>query len=329
MTARRVFITGANGFVGRHLIAKLLAAYGDAVSIVAAVRPEDVGSLVIDSQEAGWSGRPEPSVSVVPFDVVDADQVSRAITVARPDWIVHLAARSSGADTDREAVNAVNVEGTRNVLEGAASTSPFPRTLVVSTGYVYGNTDPSRPAREEDPVGPIWRLGPYTDSKIEMESVARNYRAFTIVARPFSHTGPGQPPNFAVPAFARQLARIEAGIDPPVLSVGNLSALRDLLDVRDVVRAYVDLLSVGQNGEFYNIASGAPIAIGDVLDRLRGLCRVPTEIEVDPSRLRPADITCSTGDPVRLRQATTWTAQIPLDQTLADTLDYWRSKADN
>ncbi len=325
MAARRVFITGANGFVGRHLIAHLLELYGSGIEVSAAVRPEEADDPGILPSAAGWSGRPEANISLVPFDVSNAAQVSGAIEHARPDWIVHLAARASGADNDRDAIMAVNVEGARNVLEAAGNLSPFPRTLVVSTGYVYGNTNPTRPAREEDPVGPLWRLGPYTDSKIEMESVARNYRAFAVIARPFSHTGPGQAPIFAVPAFARQLARIEAGIDPPILKVGNLTAKRDLLDVRDVVRAYVGILNEGRPGEVYNVALGAPIEIREVLDRLRVLCSAATEIEIDPARLRPADISCSSGDPLRLWTTTNWNPRIPLDSTLTDTLDYWRA----
>lgn len=325
MVSRRVFITGANGFAGRHLIAHLLETFGGEIEIFAAVRPEEAGNPGILPSAAGWSGRPESNITIVPFELSEAGMVSSAIERAQPDWIVHLAARASGADTDREAIMAVNVEGARNVLEAAGSLSPFPRTLVVSTGYVYGNTEPGRPAREEDPIGPLWRLGPYTDSKIEMESVARNYRAFAVVARPFSHTGPGQPPIFAIPAFARQLARMEAEIVAPILRVGNLSAKRDLLDVRDVVRAYVRLLQEGKTGEVYNVGLGAPIKIGDVLDRLRALCSVSTEIEIDPARLRPADITCSSGDPLRLWTETNWTPRIPLDTTLADTLNYWRA----
>ncbi len=325
METRRIFISGANGFVGRHLIAHLIETYGGAVSIFAAIRPEDLDGLAIVPPVAGWSGRADSHTSILSLDVTDATDVHETLRRVRPDWIVHLAARASGADRDREAITRTNVEGTRNVLEAASQLSPFPRALVISTGYVYGNTDPARPAREEDPIGPLWRLGPYTDSKIEMESVARNYLAFAILARPFAHTGPGQAPNFAVPAFARQLARIEAGIDEPVLKVGNLSARRDLLDVRDVVRAYDLLLTSGELGGVYNVASGVPIEIGELLDRLRNACRVPTRIEVDPARLRPADIACSSGDPLKLWTATNWTARIALDRTLGNTLDYWRS----
>jgi GDP-4-dehydro-6-deoxy-D-mannose reductase len=219
------------------------------------------------------------------------------------------------------------VEGARKLLEAASLLTPFPRVLLISTGYVYGNTDPDQPAREEDPIGPLWRYGPYTDSKIEMEAVARNYRGFVLTARSFAHIGPGQTPNFAIASFARQLANIERGAAKPIIRVGNLSAKRDLLDVRDVVRAYSLLLNEGTAGEVYNVASGKPTAIGDVLDHLRRLCRVSTTVEIDPERLRPADIACSTGDPLKLWTTTNWHPRYSLDTTLNDTLDYWRSLA--
>jgi len=325
VTSRRVLITGANGFVGRHLIAHLLARANEDYSVTAAVRPEELEHLCIQSPWAGWTGCADSRINVVPFELCNAAQVGAAVRAAEPDWIVHLAARSSGAAADREAVMAVNVDGTRNVLEAASDIRPYPRTLIISTGYVYGSTDPARPAREDDPIGPLWRFGPYADSKIEMESVARAYRAFAIIARPFAHTGPGQPPAFAVPAFARQLARIEAGLQPPVLRVGNLAAKRDMLDARDVVRAYERILHLGEPGDTYNVARGAPAAVGDVLDELRSLCHVETEVQVDPERLRPADIACSSGDPLKLWTATGWSPRIAPGETLRDTLDYWRA----
>ena len=221
---------------------------------------------------------------------------------------------------------AVNVAGTRHLLEAASKLLPFPRVLVVSTGYVYGNTAPERPAREDDPIGPLWSFGPYTDSKIEMESVARSYRGFVITARAFAHTGAGQTPNFAIPAFARQLARMEAGLEPPILRVGNLSARRDLLNVRDVVEAYVQIMAHGERGLAYNVASGTPYAMQEILDRMRGLCHIETEVAVDPARLRPADIACSSGDAYRLHTLTQWLPRISLEQTLSETLDYWRAE---
>ncbi len=324
MQPRRTLITGANGFVGRHLIHDLVQTYGPAAAVFAGVRPCDIGTLGTVPAAAGWSGSQAPNVEIMPFELLDRVQVSAAVLRSSPDWIFHLAARSSGGDQDRDTIRAVNVEGTRNLLDAAAELDPFPRVLIVSTGYVYGNTDPLRPAREEDPVGPLWRYGPYTDSKIEMESVARNYRGFATVVRPFSHTGPGQGAGFVVPAFARQLALIERAGSPAVMRVGELNAARDILDVRDVVRAYRHLLDVGLAGEVYNVATSSPTTIRELLDGLRAQVGMDIEIEIDPQLLRPSDILRSSGDPLKLWTATNWRPRIPLESTLRDTLDYWR-----
>jgi GDP-4-dehydro-6-deoxy-D-mannose reductase len=276
----------------------------------------------------GAGGLGESTLTLQELDICDMKAVEALVADARPHHIYHLAARASGADTDRDAVFQVNVTGTRNVLEAAANLSPFPRVLVISTGYVYGETDPERPAREEDPIGPLWRYGSYTDSKIEMESVARSYRGFVVVARSFAHTGPGQEPRFVVPSFARQIARIERGQESPEIQVGNLDARRDLLDVRDVVRAYRLLMRHAPPGETFNIALGRPVSMFSVLEQLRALSSVPTEVLVDPARLRPADIACSTGDASRLRALTGWQPSYSLETTLRDTLDFWRNVTD-
>lgn len=315
---RRILITGANGFVGRHLIASLLRADNPrAVQIFAATH-------ALAENSARFEG--EERIEQTPLDIGDAAATQALLSEIRPAQIYHLAARASGADTDRDAVFAVNVEGTRHLLEAARSLTAPARVLLISTGYVYGNTAAERPARESDlPVSP-GTFGAYTDSKIAMEALAAEYGELSIVARAFSHTGPGQAPTFAVPAFARQLARIERGEQAAELLVGNLEAQRDLLDVRDVVTAYRLLMEHGLPGETYNVANGRPQAMRELLDRLRALCTVPTEVKTDPARLRPADIACSTGNADRLREATGWQPHYSLAATLRDTLDYWRSE---
>lgn len=325
----RILITGANGFVGRHLLNSLMETDGEGgdeqipAQIVASVQAEH------RADAEAWTGQAFPKEQVrrirwVEHDITDPAATGRLFATVRPQQVYHLAARASGADADREAVFAVNVGGTRRLLEAAAALTPLPRVLLISTGYIYGNTDPARPAREADPAAPLGRFGPYTDSKIEMEAVARGYSEFSLVARAFSHTGPGQTPTFALPSFARQLVRIELGLEVPLLHVGNLEAQRDMLDVRDVVRAYRLLMAHGAPGEVYNVATGSPHRMHDLLDRLRALCTVPTEVVVDPARLRPADIACSSGDPSRLWAATKWQPQFPLETTLRDMLAFWR-----
>ena len=340
----RVLITGANGFVGRHLIAHLLGEGGPqshtalpapVFEIYAACLPAHVQDASREPEmsfdAAGWvGGGANGRVRVVGLELDDAAGLARLITDIRPRHIYHLAARSSGADADRDAVFRANVEGTRNLLEAASLLRPFPRVLLASTGYVYGNTDAARPALESDPIGPLWRYGAYADSKIEMETVARAYRGFAVIARSFAHTGPGQLPQFAVPAFAHQIVRMEQGLEPPVLNVGNLDAWRDLLDVRDVARAYALLMARpawdGVAGYAFNVATGRPVQIRDVARRLCELSAIQPQIVVDPARLRPLDIACSTGDAARLRAAAQWQPAYTLDDTLRDMLNYLRQR---
>jgi GDP-4-dehydro-6-deoxy-D-mannose reductase len=315
---RRILITGANGFVGRHLIAALEAAdTSPSTRIFAATH-----SLVADGDPLVGQGRIEQA----PLDMRDAASTQVLLADIRPTHVVHLAARASGADTDRETIFAVNVEGTRHLLDAARSLAQPPRVLLVSTGYVYGDTEAERPARESDPMAIPGRFGAYTDSKIAMERMAAHYRDLAFVVRAFAHTGPGQAATFAIPAFARQLARIERGEQEPEILVGNLEARRDLLDVRDVAAAYLLLLEQAIPGETYNVANGSPIAMREILDRLRGLSAVPTEVKTDPARMRPADIACSTGDALKLRTVSGWQPQYSLETTLLDTLNYWRAE---
>ncbi len=313
MDASRILITGASGFVGQHLVSSLLQ--GDTFSEL----------LCVDRQAEAACPATE-RIRHFNADLGRKEEIAAIVAAHRPTHIVHLAAASAGAGTDRDQIFAVNVEGTRTLLDAAAEITPFPRVLFISSGYVYGDREGIGAALETSPLGPLWRFGAYTDSKIEAENCARNYPAFTMIARPFTHIGPGQAPTFALSSFARQIAQIEAGRQEPIIRVGNLAAKRDFLDVRDVVTAYTLLLTHGVPGEAYNIATNNPLTTQSLLDRLIAMARVSVSVEVDPNRLRPADIQCSTGDSSKLTRATAWRPQISLNQTLADTLNYWRNR---
>ena len=218
------------------------------------------------------------------------------------------------------------MEGTRHLLNAAAALGHPVRVLLASSGYVYGECDPDRPATEETPPAPI---GPYAWSKWRMERVAREARQPPVtlhIARAFNHTGPGQDARFAVPSFARQIAAAERRGTEALLRVGDLTPRRDFLDVRDVARAYRLIMTHGTEGGVYNIASGTAIGMQQVLEILATLARVPVRPEPDGARLRPAEVQVSVGSAARLREATGWRPEFALERTLADTLDYWRCR---
>ena len=193
---------------------------------------------------------------------------------------------------------------------------------------IYGQVRPEDlPIDEETPFRPN---SPYGVSKVAQDMMALQYwnshRLPTVRARSFNHLGPEQSDDFAASAFARQIAEIEAGLRPPQVQVGNLSAQRDFTDVRDVVRAYWLLASQGAPGECYNVGSGQPRAIRWLLDTLLSLTPVEVEVTTDPLRLRPSDVPCSYCDNRRLVATTGWQPEIDLRDTLRDLLDSWRAK---
>jgi GDP-4-dehydro-6-deoxy-D-mannose reductase len=286
-----ILVTGAQGFVGGHLLAQL-----------------------------GGRGLP------VDVDVTDAKAVRRAVAVTAPAAVVHLAAISSvGASWD-DAGEAwrVNTIGTVNVLEAVRVESPRTRLLVASTGEVYGNAD-DVPTPEDAHVAPV---SPYAASKAAAELAceqARRSGVDVVVARAFQHEGPGRDERFAVGSWSAQIARAEEAGSGSV-RVGDLSARRDITDVRDVCRAYTLLLDPSVPARTYNVATGRAVEMREVLETLVGLAAVPVEVEPDPERMRPADLPVVVGDPSRLRAATGWTPRIPLEQTLADMLEAARQE---
>jgi GDP-4-dehydro-6-deoxy-D-mannose reductase len=281
-----ILVTGAQGFVGRHLLTQL-----------------------------GSSALP------VEADVTDAKAVDRAFAKSAPTAIVHLAALSSVGTSWDDAGETwrVNTVGTVNVLEAARAQAPVCRVLVTSTGEVYGRAN-RVPTPEHEPLEPI---SPYAASKSAAEvacNQARQTGLDVVVARAFQHEGPGRNERFAVGSWAAQIARAEEAGGGTVL-VGDLSAKRDIVDVRDVCRAYGLLLDRSVSADTYNVASGRSVEMREVLELLVDLARVPIEVEPDPARSRPSDLPVVCGDASRLREATGWEPRIPLEQTLADTLD--------
>lgn len=262
-------------------------------------------------------------------DVRDQSSIRRLITEIRPDRIYPLAAQSSVATSNHAPADTLstNMLGLVNVLEAVREIHPQARILVPGSSEEYGLQQPDElPARETNFLRP---LSPYAVSKVAQDMTGLQYHesyALHIVrARAFNHTGPGREDVFVESNLARQIAEIEAGLRPPVVSVGNLDVVRDYSDVRDIARAYVLALELGVPGEVYNICSEQGVKIGDMLDVLLSLTPVPIEVKQDLARVRPNEAPTVTGDASRLRALTGWKAEIPLRDTLRDILDFWRA----
>ncbi len=308
----RILIVGGSGFVGGHLIEECLAR-GDEVA--ATERPGEAG---VRDARASWCAA----------DLLDDDALTRAITQARPDGIVHLAGQANvaAAHQDPAATFRVNAEGTLRMLTAARALAPNARIAVVTSAEVYGAV----PA-EEKPTGETAALAPtspYGVSKAAADLVAEaaaRAGQHVVRMRPFNHIGPGQRPGFIAPDVASQIAAIERGEREPVLRVGNLATARDFTDVRDVVRAYRVALDRGAAGSVYNVASGVATSIETIVRYFVEHARVPIRLERDASRMRPSDVPITRGDASRAASDLGWTPRIPLEQSLGDVLDEWRA----
>jgi GDP-4-dehydro-6-deoxy-D-mannose reductase len=291
----KAFVTGASGFVGEKLCA-YLAEQGDDV-------------VAVDR-------RSEP-----PVDITDRAAVTSALEHARPDAVYHLAAFAHVGDSwsQPDRVTRVNVEGTVNVLDAAVN-SGKPRVLVVGSAAEYAGIASDDPITEDAPLDPVT---PYGASKVAAAMFAR--QAFlasglpTIRVRPFNHTGPGQPPSFLIPALAHRIAHAEVeGADE--INVGSLEPVREVNDVRDVLRAYRLLIERGVPGEVYNVCSGRGYSVREIVERLVAMAKRPLRIVVDPALVRPVDVPSFVGDPTKLRAATGYEPRHDLDDTLAAVL---------
>lgn len=299
----KALVTGASGFAGSHLVTHL-AGCGDEVVTTDRTGPD-------------------------PLDITDRAAVHEALAAHRPDVVYHLAAFTHvGESFDApEQVLRVNVEGTANVLD-ASRAAGVGRVVVVGSSEEYGTVDPADlPLSEETPLRPS---SPYAASKI-----AASYLALqawlgggleTIRVRAFNHTGPGQSPKFLVAALAQRVAEAERD-GTTAIPIGSTAPIRDINDVRDIVRAYRLLAEHGEPGDVYNICSGTGVSVADIAGALLALARTDVKLVPDPALVRPVDIPVLVGDASKLREATGWQPTFTLAQTLADVLDDARSQA--
>ena len=310
----RLLLTGANGFVGKILTARLQNAGYEVIALGGSSPVQGIADQYLSC------------------DIRDANALAQAVANARPTHVIHLAAISHVPTSFKDPLLTwqTNVIGSMNLLQAIQQHAPDAFTLFPSSSEVYGAAFKSGIAVAEDTLPEP--LNPYAASKVAAEYAFREYfrqGLDGVIARPFNHIGAQQSPDFVTASFARQIAMIEAGQQPPVLKVGNLDAVRDFLDVQDVCDAYIELLKLaGTPGHpvCLNIASGQSRKIRDVLDLMLLQSSAPITVELDPDRLRPSDIPIAAGNNTLLKQTTGWQPAITLETTLSQLLDYWRAK---
>jgi GDP-4-dehydro-6-deoxy-D-mannose reductase len=315
----RILVTGITGFAGGHLAETLLA--GTGVEIHGLNRsgrwPEEWRHLA--SRARLWA-----------CDLSTATGLPALLAEIQPDQVYHLAAYAHAGKSidDADAAWTGNLTVTRRFYDAVLAWGGRLRIVYVGSGLVYG--DVARPEQAQHEGCPLRPASPYASSKAAADLVSYEYTRThdldIVRVRPFNHIGPRQSPEYAVAHFAQQLAAIERGQQPPVLETGNLEPQRDLTDVRDVVRAYQLLMAKGRTGEVYNVASGQAWSMRAVLDRLLGLVRVPVTVCQRAGLVRSKETSVIRGNSVKLRRETGWAERFLLDQTLQDTLEYWRQQ---
>lgn len=312
----KAFITGVTGFVGGHLAEFLI---GQGIEVWGAFRSEDSPSF----QSAKWNP--------VPLNVMDEAALAACLNRIRPDIIFHLAGQSSvrvSWDRKIETFDA-NIMLTVRLLEAVRNSKAKDATvLTIGSSEEYGRAKPEdMPLSEDAPLRPI---NPYGISKAAVGQLAvmyaQTYGMRVIHVRPFNHIGPGQRPGFVTSDFAKQISEIEAGIKPPVMEVGNLDAERDFLDVRDIVRAYYMIAIKGKSGDVYNVCSAVPVKIRSILEFFLSESKARIEVKQSEKLFRPVDFPRYIGSNQKITTELGWKPAIPLSDSLADVLAYWRKK---
>jgi len=311
-------ITGITGFAGSHLAEQLLEAD---LEVHGTVRPRSATDNVVEIAS---------KVELHACDLTDAANVRDVLDRVRPDRIYHLAAQSFvpfSWDAPAACVSDNSIMQI-NLFEAVRHLELAPRIQIACSSEEYGLVHPDEiPIRETSPLRP---LSPYAVSKVTQDLLGyqyfKSYGMHVIRTRGFNHTGPRRGEVFVTSNFAKQVAEIEIGRREPVMHVGNLEAVRDFTDVRDMTRAYQMALDSAEPGEVYNLCSGVGYSIQQLVDMLKEMANRPFEVRPDPARMRPSDVPRLLGDPSKFKAATGWEPRIPFEQTVKDTLDYWRDR---
>lgn len=306
---KKVLIIGGAGFVGGYLSEILIE-----------------NGFEVHSTCLPYEKIKNPECKAHNLDILDKNQISAVLDEVKPDVIYHLAAQSSVALSwkNPQLTVDINIKGTLNVLDSLRDSGLSSRIILIGSGEEYGYIR-NCPVSEEEPLRPgnIYAATKACQSMIG-NIYARAYKMDIVMVRAFNHIGAGQLPQFVVSDFCKQVAEIEKGLKAPEMRVGNLDARRDFTDVRDVVRAYMLLGEKGKSGELYNVGSGKARAIRKILDIIISQSTEDIKITVDPERLRPSDIPVIEADISRITADTGWKPEIPIEETIKNTLDYWR-----
>lgn len=309
---KKALIIGAAGFVGPYLAAQLTDECGMQVHATKRSQ-EDMSNIKAEMHM---------------LNILNKEEIVELLYKIRPDYIFHLAAQSSVAVSWKNPglTIDVNIKGSVNVLDAVRELYYKPRVLLVGSGEEYGHIKPGEtPVREDNHLRPG---NLYAATKVCQNMIAGIYTTAydmeLIMVRAFNHIGPKQAPIFVVSDFCKQVVEIEKGLREPVMMVGNLKAMRDFTDVRDVVRAYALLVQYGKAGETYNVGSGKAVEIQEILNLIISKSNVQVEVHIDPNKIRPVDVPIIEADTSKLEMATGWQRKIPLDQTIQETMDYWR-----
>jgi len=310
---KKGLIIGAAGFVGNYLIEEMIK-----------------NGIVAYATKLPHEKLENSHARIYDLDIMNKEEIVALLFEIRPDYIFHLAAQSSvgyawknpGLTVD------VNIKGSLNVMDAIRELFYKPRVLLIGSGEEYGHIRSG-----ETPITENNHLRPgniYAATKACQNMIGNIYsKAYDmelVMVRAFNHIGPSQAPTFVVSDFCKQVAEIEKGLREPIMMVGNLAARRDFTDVRDVVRAYVKLIQMGIPGETYNVGSGNAQEIRQILDTIISMSEVDISVEIDPNKIRPVDVPIIEADITKIHELTGWKPEIAIEQTIRETLDYWRER---